>query len=96
MRLGVTPQFALSLVGGYLLGLGVTKGPHQITAEASASMRGFHVDAGAMFLIKDWLAVQAVIPFRRYSFAFDGMGLAYKSAADMYYGVMGGLAVFTK
>jgi hypothetical protein len=96
MRLGVTPQFALSLVGGYMLGLGVTKGDHQITAEAPATMRGFHVDAGATFLIKDWLAVQAVVPFRRYSFAFDGTGLAYKSAADMYYGVMGGLVVFTK
>jgi len=96
MRLGVTPQFALSLVGGYMLGLGVTRGDHQITAEAPATMRGFHVEAGAMFLIKDWLAVQAMIPFRRYSFAFDGMGLTYKSAADTYYGVMGGLAVFTK
>jgi hypothetical protein len=37
-----------------------------------------------------------VIPFRRYSYSFDGMGLAYKSAADTYYGLTGGLVVFTK
>ena len=96
LRLGVSPTFALSLAGGYLLGLGVTRGADQITAEASATMKGFHVDAGAMVLIKDWLAVQAVVPFRRYSFSFGGTGLAYKSAADMYYGLMGGLVVFTK
>ena len=96
LRLAVSPMFGLSLSGGYLLGLGVARGMDQITAEAPATMRGFHVDAGAMFIIKEWLGVQAVIPFRRYSFAFDGAGLAYKSAADMYYGLMGGLVVFTR
>jgi hypothetical protein len=97
LRIGVTPTFAVSLVGGYLLGLGVTRRADQIPADAPATMKGFHVDAGAMLLIKEWLAVQAVIPLRRYSFAFDApAGTTYHSAADMYYGLMGGLAVFTK
>jgi hypothetical protein len=96
LRLAVSPVFALSLAGGYLQGIGVARGPDQITAEAGASMKGFHVDAGASFLITNWLAVQAVIPFRRYGFAFSTPGVAYHAATDMYYGVMGGLTVFAK
>ena len=43
--------------------------------------------------------MQATVPFRRYSFAFDaatGTPFTYRAAADMYYGLIAGLAVFTK
>jgi hypothetical protein len=100
LRFGVTPTFALSLAGGYMLGLGVGRGTDQIAAEAAATMRGFHVDAGAQLLISDYFAVQATIPFRRYSYAFDPpMGstvVMYRGASDLYYGLMAGIAVFTK
>jgi hypothetical protein len=99
LRFGVTTTFALSLSGGYLLGLGVQRGMDQIAAEASATMRGFHVDAGAQLLIGDYFAVQAAIPFRRYSFAFDaptGSTFMYRAATDMYFGLIAGVAVLTK
>jgi hypothetical protein len=99
LRFGVTPTLALSLSGGYLLGLGVQRGMDQIAAEATATMRGFHVDAGAQLLIGEYLAVQASIPFRRYAFAFDpaaGSSVMYRGATDMYYGLIAGIAVLTK
>jgi hypothetical protein len=99
LRFGVTPTFALSLSGGYLLGLGVQRGMDQIAAEASATMRGFHVDAGAQLLIGEYLAIQAAIPFRRYAFAFDapaGSSVMYRGATDTYYGLIAGIAVLTK
>ena len=99
IRVGVTPRLALSLVGGYLLGLGVSKGADQITAEASASTNGFHIDAGATMLIGDYFAVTAAVPFRRYAYAFSPMsGAAFsaKSAVDVYYGLIAGFAVMTK
>jgi hypothetical protein len=99
MRFGVTPTFALSLSGGYLLGLGVQRGMDQIAAEASATMRGFHVDAGAQLLLGDYLAVQAAIPFRRYAYAFEptaGSSFMYRAATDMYFGLIAGIAVLTK
>ena len=99
IRVGVSPRLALSLVGGYLLGLGVSKGADQITAEASASTSGFHVDTGASMLIGDYFAVTATVPFRRYAYAFSPMsGAAFtaKSAVDVYYGLIAGFAVMTK
>jgi hypothetical protein len=97
VRWAVTPTLGLSLVAGYLQGLGVTGGANQIGAEAaSTSMKGFHVDAGGTMLINDWFAVQATIPFRRQSYAFSpGMGTAftYRAASDMYYGLIVGVAI---
>jgi len=99
VRVGFSPAFAMSLSGGYLQGLGVARGMDQITAEASASMKGFHVDLGASFLLNEWFAVQAAIPFRRYAFNFDrpaNASFTYRGATDTYYGLIAGLAVFTK
>jgi hypothetical protein len=99
IRVGLTPTFAISLAGGYLQGLGVSRGMDQITAEGAASMKGFHVDAGATVFLDDWIALQAVIPFRRYAFAFQpasGTSFTYRGATDMYYGLIAGLALFTK
>ena len=48
---------ALSLSGGYILGLGVSRGMDQITDQAPASMKGFHVDAGATMLLGDRFAL---------------------------------------
>jgi hypothetical protein len=99
IRVGLTPTFALSLAGGYLQGLGVQRGMDQITAEGAATMKGFHVEAGASVLLADWVAFQAVIPFRRYGFSFEpasGTSFSYRGAADTYYGLVAGLALFTK
>lgn len=99
IRVGLSPQAALSLSGGYLVGLGVARGTDQITAEAPASMKGFHVELGASMLLSDWFAVQATIPLRRYGFTFDapmGGAATYRAATDMYYGVIAGIAVLTK
>ena len=46
VRVALSPTFALSLAGGYLLGVQIARGPDQITAEGAASMKGFHVEAG--------------------------------------------------
>lgn len=100
LRVGISPRMALSLSGGYLLGLGVARGPDQITAEASASMNGFHVELGASMLIGDWFAVGAQIPFRHYGFSFNpptgGGAFMAKSATDTYYGLLAGFAVMTR
>ena len=100
IRVGFTPTFAMSLAGGYLLGLAVGKGTDQITAGLpGGSMKGFHVDIGASALITDWLAVQATIPIRRYSIALDAPTSgtpAYRGATDWYYGLIAGIAVMTK
>jgi hypothetical protein len=99
IRVGLSPTFAVSLAGGYLQGLGVTKGMDQITAEGNASMKGFHVEGGPTLFLSDWVAVQANATFRRYGYAFSpatGTSFTYRSAADMYYGVIAGLALFTK
>jgi hypothetical protein len=100
IRVGFSPTFAMSLAGGYLLGLAVGKGMDQITAEVpGGSMKGFHVDLGASMLITDWLAVQATIPVRRYSIALDtpmGGTATYRGATDMYYGLIAGIAVMTR
>jgi hypothetical protein len=99
VRVGLSPTLALSLAGGYLQGLGVTKGMDQITAEGNASMKGFHVEGGPSLFLSDWVALQANATFRRYGYAFSpttGTSFTYRSAADMYYGVIAGLALFTK
>lgn len=98
IRVGFSPTFAMSLAGGYLLGIAVGKGTDQITAEVpGGSMKGFHVELGARALITDWLAVQATIPVRRYSIALDApMGAAYRGATDTYYGLVAGIVLMTK
>src|SRR6266498_2429467 len=99
IRMGLSPTLALSLAGGYLQGLGVTKGMDQITAEGNAAMKGFHVEGGPTLFLSDWVALQANATFRRYGYAFTpttGTSFTYRSAADMYYGVIAGLALFTK
>jgi hypothetical protein len=99
LRVGISPRAALSLSGGYLLGLGVARGNDQITAEASASMNGFHVELGGAMLLGDYFAVTAQVPFRRYGFAFSppsGGTFTAKAATEMYYGLIAGFAVMTK
>jgi hypothetical protein len=99
LRLAISPRMALSLAGGYLQGIGVSRGPDQITAEASASTKGFHVDLGASMLLGDWFALTATVPFRRYVFNFtpaSGGAFTARSATDVYYGLVAGIAVLTK
>jgi len=99
IRVGVSPRLALSLTGGYLLGLGVARGADQITAQASASANGFHVDGGVSMLLGDYFAVTATVPFRRYAYALSpaaGSPFMAKSAIDIYYGLIAGFAVMTK
>jgi hypothetical protein len=100
IRVGFTPTFAMSLAGGYLMGLAVGQGTDQITAGLpGGSMKGFHVDLGASLLIADWLAVQATIPVRRHSIALDAPASGappYRGATDTYYGLIAGIALMTK
>jgi hypothetical protein len=99
IRVAATETLAVSLSGGYLLGLGVASGVDQISAQAPAEMKGFHVEAGARFMIKDWFAVYAAVPFRRYSFTFGapsaGTTIMYRAAGDTYVGATAGVALFT-
>ena len=99
VRVALSPTFALSLAAGYLQGVQVARGPNQITVEGAASMKGFHVEAGPTLMLTDWVALQATATFRRYGYAFTpttGTSFTYRSAADTYYGVIAGLALFTK
>jgi hypothetical protein len=99
VRVALSPMFAMSLAGGYLQGVQVARGPNQITVEGAASMKGFHVEAGPTLMLTDWVGLQATATFRRYGYSFTpttGTSFSYRSAADMYYGVIAGLALFTK
>jgi hypothetical protein len=99
IRVAATETLAVSLSGGYLAGLGVASGMDQISAQAPAEMKGFHVEAGARLMIKDWFAVYAAVPFRRYSFTFGapsaGTTIMYRAAGDTYVGATAGIALFT-
>jgi hypothetical protein len=99
IRVAASETLGLSLSGGYLAGLGVGSGMDQISAQAPATMKGFHVEAGVRFLIKDWFAVYASVPFRRYSFTFgpppSGTTIMYRAAGDTYVGATAGVALFT-
>lgn len=98
LRIAATPELALTLVGGYfagVFGLGVKSGADQISSsEAAAKLQGFHADLGASLLIKDWFAVQAQLPIRRYLYTLSPLNTTatYHGATDMYYGLIVGLA----
>ena len=97
LRIAATPTFALSLTGGYLLGLGVGKGVGQIGSEAgSTSLAGFHGEIGASWMLTDWLAFQVAIPFMTYAYKFSGGTATYGSASETYYGLTVGAVVFTQ
>jgi hypothetical protein len=99
IRVAVSPVLAFSLVGGYLLGVGVASGDGQISSsEARATMQGFHVDVGARILIKDWFAVEAQVPYRRYAYALAPAAnstATYHAAVDSYYGLVAGVALLS-
>jgi hypothetical protein len=97
IHVAATPLLSFSLVGGYLLGLGVQSGMGQISSsEATAKMSGFHVDVGASLLAySDWLAVTAQVPIRQYVYNLTptaGSAVTYRSATDTNYGFILGLA----
>ncbi len=98
-RLAVSPVLSFSIIGGYQLGVGVASGLGRISSsEATADMRGFHIDVGARYLIQDWLAVEAQLPFRRHSYSFTpapNSTVAYHDAIDSYYGLIVGVAVLS-
>jgi hypothetical protein len=97
LRIALTSELSLALSGGYLAGLSVQRGMGQISSsEATAKLYGLHAELGLSYLIKDWFAVQGVVPFRRYAYAFKpaaGGAATYASAADTYYGLTVGIAV---
>jgi hypothetical protein len=96
IRVAATPQLSFSLVGGYMVGLGVQGGVGQIsTTEATAKMQGFHVDVGASMLVfREWLAVNAQIPIRQNSYSLSPTmtTATYHAASDTYYGLLLGLS----
>ena len=96
-RFAATPEIGLELAAGLMLGVGVQKGPGQIsTAEATPSMWGYHVDVGGSLLVyREWLAVTALVPIRRYAYSFTipaGSAANYRTAGDTNYGLLLGVA----
>jgi hypothetical protein len=96
VRIAASETLAFSVAGGYLFGLGVKTGEGQIsTVEASATVSGFHADISTHLLIKEWFALQATIPVRRYAYKLSPLNAAatYSGATDTSWGLMAG-AVF--
>jgi hypothetical protein len=95
LRIAATPTLALSLAGGYLPGLSVSRGTGGIAAMADASMTGFHVQLGANLMLNDIFALQASIPYWRYGYTFStpAGGMPTPGAKDQYYGLVVGIAV---
>ena len=98
-RVAVSAVLSFSISGGYQLGVSVANGLGRISSsEATADMRGFHIDLGGRYLIQDWLAVEAQLPFRRHSYSFTpapNSTVAYHDAIDSYYGLIVGVAVLS-
>jgi hypothetical protein len=97
IRIAATPMLAVSLGGGYLLGLSVEKGAGGIASQADASLKGFHAELGMSLLLNNVVALQAEIPFWRYGYSFSTAagGAATPAATDQYYGLVVGIAVMT-
>lgn len=99
LRVAVSPLLAFSIVAGYALGVGVASGDGQISSsEATAKMQGFHVDVGGRFLIKDWFAVEATLPYRRFAYTLTPVpnsSATYRGAVDSYYGLIAGVALLS-
>lgn len=97
IRIAATERLAFSLSGGYLLGLSVGKGAGQIGVESTETkISGFQVEPGVNFMLTDWLAFRATVPFTSYSYAFTSAMATYKSATETYYGVTGGAVIFMR
>ena len=88
LRIALAPEIGLSLAGAYLLGLGVTNKPvNEIGYEAATSAGGFQAEVGLNYLLTDWLAVRGEFPITRVNYQFHTASVAYKSAAETYYGL---------
>jgi len=93
----VSGELAITLDGAFLQALSVKNKPvNQIGYEAGTSAKGFDAAVGATYMLTDFLAVHGEIPFTRLSYSFHNPpATPYKSAAETYYGLNVGLAVFT-
>jgi hypothetical protein len=94
IRIAASETLGFSVAGGYLLGLGVQTGADQISSmEASATVSGFHANVSAHLLIKEWFALQATIPVRRYAYKLSPLNTVatYSGATDTYWGVIAGV-----
>jgi hypothetical protein len=96
-RVAFTPTFGMWLGAAFLPAFGVGTAPGQLGAEnAPASSIGFGGSLGATWQLGEWLALQASIPVSRTSFVIDGPNNAYRSASEMYYGLVVGAVVWAK
>lgn len=97
VRFAATHELAITLDGAFLQALSVKNKPvNQIGYEAGTSANGFHVALGATYMLTDFLAVHGELPFTRLTYTFHNPPVTpYKTAAETYYGLSVGLAVFT-
>jgi hypothetical protein len=93
LRVAATERLAVTLSGGYMLGLAVGRGNGKIGQEQAPKMTGFHVEVGVNQMLLDWLAVRVAGSFVRHTFAFSG-GVPYASANETYFGGNAGLVLF--
>jgi hypothetical protein len=94
-RVAFTPTFGMSLGAAWLPAFGVGKAPGQIGAEAAPSATGFSGELAATWQLAGWLAARAAIPIVRYDYSWSAANLSYKSASEMYYGMVAGLVAWT-
>jgi hypothetical protein len=96
-RVAFTPSFGMWLGAAFLPAFGVGRAPGQLGVEnAPASSIGFGGSLGATWQLGEWLALQASIPVSRTNFVIDGPNNAYRSASEMYYGLVVGAVVWAK
>ena len=96
-RVAFTPAFGMWLGAAFLPAFGVGRAPGQLGVEnAPASSIGFGGSLGATWQLGEWLALQASIPVSRTNFVIDGPNNAYRSASEMYYGLVVGAVVSAK
>lgn len=95
IRVALTEEVALSVGGGYIMGLSVGKAVGQIGSERTAKLAGYYFEIGGNMMLKDWLAFRAAIPFTHYGYAFSGGTATYSKASETYYGLTISALVFT-
>jgi hypothetical protein len=97
LRVAVAREIAVTMDGAFLEGLSVGNKPaNEIGYEAGTSANGFNVTAGGTYMLMDFLALHAEIPFTRLTYTFHNPpNTPYKTATETYYGLNVSLAVFT-
>ena len=96
LRVALTDEVALSVAGGYIMGLSVSKAVGHIASERTTKMAGYTFEIGGSFMVKQWLAVRAAIPYTHYGYTFTGGTATYTKASETYYGLNLSAIVFIR